>query len=154
MMCNLLRCQEEHERATCTHSVFAPKPATAAARTPAKKNPPPVTLVNKAEPSSGKCVTYHITLATACTPAKKDAPALSMLDVLPAPIFLDDPQVRVAVEAMIRAEHVHLPGILVEIVGSQMSCQGRLCKEHKMCRDEVSKEDIVVHLCMVQLLVE
>ena len=53
-----------------------------------------------------------------------------------------------------RAEHVHPPGILVEIVGLQMSCQGRSCKEHEMCGDELLKEDVVVCLRTVQLLVE
>jgi positive regulator of sigma E activity len=28
----------------------------------------------------------------------------------------------------------------------QMSCQGRSCKEHEMCGDEVLKEDVVVRL--------
>ena len=153
MMCNSLRHQEERKLCTtCPHSVFTPKPAMAAARMPAKKNPP-VTLVDKAKTSSQR-VTNHSTLAPAVAPAKKVAPAVSMPDDVPAPVFLDDHQVRAAAEAVMRAEPVHLPGILVEIVGLQMSCQGCLCKEHEMCGNEVLKEDVVVRLCMVQLLVE
>ncbi len=36
----------------------------------------------------------------------------------------------------------------------QMSCRGRSCKEHELCGDEVLKEDVVVRLCMVQLVVD
>ncbi len=43
---------------------------------------------------------------------------------------------------------------LVEIVGSQMSCRGRSCEEHELCGDEVLKEDVVVCLRMVQLVVD
>jgi hypothetical protein len=74
--------------------------------------------------------------------------------VAPAPIFLDNPQVRAAAEVAMKAEPVHSPGILVEIMRLQMSCQGCLCKEHEMCGDEVLKEVVVVRLRTVQLLVE
>ncbi len=104
--------------------------------------------------SSGKRVTNYITLAASRAPMKKVVPAVPAPDVAPAPVFLDDPQVRAAAKAVMMAEPVHPPGILVEIVGSQMSCQGCLCEEHKMCGDEVLKEDVVVHLCTVQLMVE
>ena len=93
-------------------------------------------------------------LAAAGAPAKKVAPAASAPDVVPAPVFLKNPQVRTAAEAVMRAEPVHPPGILVEIVGLQMSCQGRLCEEHEMCGDAVLKEGVVVRLRTVQLLVE
>ena len=121
---------------------------------PAKKNPPSVTLVDKAKTSSGKHVTKDITLAMARAPAKKVALAASAPDVAPTPVFFYNPQVRAAAEVVMRAEPVHLPGILVEIVGLQMSCQGRSCEEHEMCGDEVLKEEVVVRLRMVQLLVE
>jgi hypothetical protein len=42
----------------------------------------------------------------------------------------------------------------VEIVGLQMSCRGRLCEEHKLCGDEVLKQDVVVCLRTVQLVVD
>ena len=149
MMANLLRRQEEHQEerelcAACSYSVFAPKTAAvAASHAPASKNPPPVTLIDKSKTSSGKCVADNITLAPARAPAKKVAPSASAPDVAPAPVFLDNPQVTAAVKAN-----------LVEIVGSQMSCRGRSCDEHKLCGDEVLKEDVVVRLRKVQLVVD
>ena len=50
-------------------------------------------------------------------------------------------------------EPIHLLGIFVKIVDMQMSCQGCLCKEHKMC-GRVLKEDAVVRLRKIQLMVE
>ena len=41
--------------------------------------------------------------------------------------------------------------ILVKIVGTQMSCQGRSCEEHEHCGD-VLREDVVVCLHRVQLM--
>ena len=35
-----------------------------------------------------------------------------------------------------------------------MSCWGRSCEEHKLCGDDVLKEDVVVRLRMVQLVVD
>ena len=149
MMANLLLCQEECQeerklRATCSYSVFAPKTAAVAVlRTPASKNPPPVTLIDEFKTSNGKRVANDITLATAHAPAKKVAPSAFALDVAPAPIFLNIPQVTTAVKAN-----------LVEIVGSQMNCWDRSCKEHVLCGDEVLKEDVIVHLRTVQLMVD
>ena len=108
-----------------------------------QQEPPPVTLIDKSKTSSGKCVADNITLAPARAPAKKVAPSASAPDVAPAPVFLDNPQVTAAVKAN-----------LVEIVGSQMSCRGRSCDEHKLCGDEVLKEDVVVRLRKVQLVVD
>jgi hypothetical protein len=48
---------------------------------------------------------------------------------------------------------IHPSGIVVEIVGTEMSCQGRSCKEHEIC-GKVLKEDIVVRLRKIQLMVE
>jgi hypothetical protein len=47
----------------------------------------------------------------------------------------------------------HPCGILVEIVGTTVSCQGRSCEEHEICGD-VLKEDVVVRLRKMQLMVE
>ena len=66
---------------------------------------------------------------------KQVVPAVPALDVAPAPSFLHDPQVRAAAEAVMAEEPIHPPGILVEIVWMQMSCQGRLCVENKHCGD-------------------
>ncbi len=115
----------------------------AALHAPAGKNPPPVTLIDKSKTSSGKHVANNITLAAARAPAKKVAPSASAPDLALAPIFLDNPQATAAVKAN-----------LVEIVGLQMSCRGCLCKEHKLCGDEVLKEDVVVRLRMVQLVLD
>jgi hypothetical protein len=47
----------------------------------------------------------------------------------------------------------HPCGILVKIVGTTVSCQGRSCEEHKIC-GKVLKEDMVVRLRKMQLMVE
>ncbi len=150
MMANSLRHQEErqeeHERrAARSRSVFATKTANVAAlRAPAGKNPPLVTLIDESKTTSGKKrVVDDITLAAARAPAKKVAPSASAPDMAPAPVFLDNPQATAAVKAN-----------LVEIVGWQMSCRGHLCEEHEMCGDEVLKEDVVVRLRTVQLMVD
>ncbi len=71
----------------------------------------------------------------------------------PAPFPLNKPQARVPAEVVVAEEPIHLPGILVEIVGMEMSCQGHLCEEHNQC-GEMLREDVVVHLRRVQLMVE
>ena len=48
---------------------------------------------------------------------------------------------------------IHPCGILVKIVETAMSCQGHSYEEHKICGN-VLKEDVVVHLCKLQLMVE
>ena len=50
-------------------------------------------------------------------------------------------------------EPIHPSGIVIEILGTEMSCQGRSCEEHNNC-GEVLKEDIVVRLRKIQLMVE
>jgi hypothetical protein len=47
---------------------------------------------------------------------------------------------------------IHPSGIVIEIVGTEMSCQGRSCDEHEIC-GEVLKEN-VVRLRKIQLMVE
>jgi hypothetical protein len=58
--------------------------------------------------------------------------------VAPAPFSFDEP--------------IHPSGIVVQIVGTQMSCQGRSCEEHEIC-GEVLTEDVVVRLRKIQLMV-
>ena len=71
---------------------------------------------------------------------KKSPPVLPATPaVAPAPFLFGKP--------------IHLSGIVVEIVGTEMSCQGRSCEEHDNC-GEVLKEDVVVHLRKIQLMVE
>ena len=48
---------------------------------------------------------------------------------------------------------IHPGGILIDIVGTTMSCQGHLYKENEIC-GEVLKEDMVVLLHKMQLMVE
>ncbi len=47
----------------------------------------------------------------------------------------------------------HPPGIVVEIVGTEMGDQGCSCEEHAVC-GSVLEEDVVVRLWKVQVLVE
>ena len=48
---------------------------------------------------------------------------------------------------------VHPSSIILEIVGTEMSCQGRSCKEREIF-GKVLNEDVVVHLRKMQLMVE
>ena len=50
-------------------------------------------------------------------------------------------------------ESIHPCSILVKIVGTTVSCQGRLCEEPKICND-VLKEEMVVRLRKLQMMVE
>ena len=69
---------------------------------------------------------------------KKSPPPVAPA-VAPAPFLFGEP--------------IHPCGIVVEIVGTEMSCQGRSCEEHEIC-GEVLKEDVVVRLRKIQLMVE
>ena len=80
------------------------------------------------------------------SPVVLGAPAPILLAAAPTPV----PLIAAMVEEM---EPTHPPGILVEIVGTEMSCQGCLCKMHEMC-DKVVTEDMVVRLRRIQLMVE
>ncbi len=48
----------------------------------------------------------------------------------------------------------HPPGIVVKIVGTEASDQGRSCEEHPINCSEVLEPDVVVRLRKVQLMVE
>jgi hypothetical protein len=50
-------------------------------------------------------------------------------------------------------EPIHPSGIVIKIIWTEMSCQGRSCEEHKIC-GKVLKEDVVVRLRKIQLMVE
>jgi hypothetical protein len=79
--------------------------------------------------------------AVAWAPVEKKSPPVlpAAPAVAPAPFSFGKP--------------IHPSGIVVEIVGTEMSCQGRSCKEHEIC-GKVLKEDIVVRLRKIQLMVE
>ena len=61
-----------------------------------------------------------------------------------APVEMKPPPVLPAALAEVHVP-IHPSGIVVEIVGTEMSCQGRSCNEHENC-GEVLKEDVVVCL--------
>jgi hypothetical protein len=79
--------------------------------------------------------------AAARAPTEKKPPTIlpSVSAVASLPILFNEP--------------THPCGILVQIVGTTVSCQGRLCEEHEIC-GQVLKEDVVVRLCKMQLMVE
>ncbi len=79
--------------------------------------------------------------AAACAPAEKKPTAVlpSVSAAVSVPFSFDEP--------------VHPSGILVKIVGMTVGCQGRSCEEHDIC-GKVLKEDLVVHLRKLQLMVE
>jgi hypothetical protein len=79
--------------------------------------------------------------AAASAPAEKKPPPV--LPAAPA----------VAPVPFSSGEPLHPSGIVIEIVGTEMSCQGRSCEEHEIC-GEVLKEDVVVRLRKIQLMVE
>ena len=47
----------------------------------------------------------------------------------------------------------HPTGVVVDIVGTTASDRGRSCEEHDCCGEEVLKEDVVVRLRQVQIVV-
>jgi len=140
--------------------------AVAAARAPGTKNSPLVTVAKRtwrakkrpykrqrkshvpapvpqaAAPAAAPKLVPLIAIdkAAARAPVEKKSPVLPAAPaVAPASFSLNEP--------------IHPSIILIQIVGTQMSCQGRSCKEHKIC-GEVLKEDVGVHLHKMQLMVE
>jgi hypothetical protein len=79
--------------------------------------------------------------AAASAPAEKKPPPVLPATPAVAPVPFSS------------GEPIHPSGIVVEIVGTEMSCQGRSCEEHEIC-GEVLKEDVVVRLRKIQLVVE
>ena len=82
---NLLCCRDRavHIGAMAADRTM-PARAVAVDRTPGKKIPPPLTVLNKAVTSSNKCVINHITLAVVHAPVKKKSPS----SFLPCPGLL------------------------------------------------------------------
>ncbi len=133
-------------------------PAVAAVRSGTKKSPP-VAVAERTWLTKRPYKRQKKTLQPAAVPAPTAAPAPASLVVNygaaarapsekkphhhPAaallPLSFDKP--------------THPCGILVKIVGTTVSCQGRSCKEQEIC-GEVLKEDVVVRLCKMQLMVE
>jgi hypothetical protein len=171
VVANLLHCRD-HAAPTGAEAadVAAPAPAVASAQsTPAlavaaarsgKKKSPPVAVAERTWLTKRPYKRQKKTLQPAAVPAPTAAPA-------PASLVVNDGAVgRAPVEKKLLSsvsaaallplsfdEPTHPCGILVKIVGTTVSCQGRLCEEHEIC-GEVLKEDVVVRLCKMQLMVE
>ena len=103
--------------------------------------PAPIPLIDIGKAAARAPVEKKSSPVLPAAPAVAPAPPILLATpaVAPAPFFLDNP--------------IHLSEILVKIVGKEMSCQGRLCEEHKIC-GKVLKEDVVVRLRKMQLMVE
>jgi hypothetical protein len=164
---NLLHCRD---RAAPTGAaavdIAAPAPTLAAARSGTKKSP----LVAVAErtwltkrPYKRQKKTLQPAAVNGPTAAPTAAPAPASLVGLDraaahAPTEKKPPAILPSVSAaallpMSFNKPTHPCGILVKIVGTTVSCQGRSCEEHEIC-DEVLKEDVVVRLRKMQLMVE
>jgi hypothetical protein len=137
----------------------APLPVAAAERITVTRAPLPVTATErvwltkrpykKCQKKSGvPAPTPH-----AAAPAEAPAPAekKSLAEKKSPPVLVAAPTVAPAPFSL--GEPIYPSGIVVEIVGTEMSCQGRSCEEHDIC-GEVLKEDIVVRLRKIQLMVE
>ena len=171
---NSLHCRD---RAAPTLAVAvdsaAPAPAVAAARSGTKKSPP-VAVAKRTWLTKRPYKRQKKTLQPAAVPAPTTAPqpaAVPAPTAAPAPASLDGvdgaaarapakkkpttvlPSVSAAALVPLSFdEPTHPCGILVKIVGTTVSCQGCSCKEHKIC-GKVLKEDVVVRLCKMQLIV-
>jgi hypothetical protein len=124
----------------------APLPVAAAERTWLTKRP----YKNKRQKKSGvpAPALQAAVPAEAPAPAEKKSPPVA--EKKSPPVLVAAPTVAPAPFSF--GKPIHPSGIVVEIVGTEMSCQGRSCEEHDICGD-VLKEDIVVHL-RIQLMVE
>jgi len=165
MMYNSLRHQDDRRAARARSAVAAavaaaaPVPAVAAAapvpavapvavaerkwltKRPSKRskqNPPPAAV-----PALTAAPAPAVDGAAVRPPTEKKGGVKNPPAVLPsasaAPFSVDGP--------------THPDGIVVDIVGTTMSCQGRQCEEHEVC-GVVLQEDVVVRLRKIQLMVE
>ena len=126
--------------------------AVAAALTPGTKKSLSVTATERtwltkpqaeapaAVPALVPLVTANNAVAQAPVGRKKLPPVLpAVLTVVPVPFLFGEP--------------IHPSGIVIDIVGTEMSCQGRSCDEHMIC-GKVLEADVVVRLRKIQLMVE
>jgi len=98
--------------------------------------PAPQAEAPAAVPAPVPLVTADNAVAQAPVGRKKSPP---VLPAAPAPFLFGDP--------------IHPSGIVIDIVGTEMSCQGRSCDEHEIC-GKVLEADVVVRLHKIQLMVE
>ena len=103
-----------------------------------KKNPPPAAVPAPTAAPAPAVDGAAVRPPAEKKPAEKNPPAV-LPSVSAAPFSVDGP--------------THPDGIVVEIVGTTVSCQGRHCEEHEVC-GVVLKEDVVVRLRKMQLMVE
>jgi hypothetical protein len=82
-------------------------------------------------------------VAPANMPPPAPAPAPAVADAASAPV----------VQAKANGPF-HLTGVVVEIVGTEMSDQGHSCEEHLANCGEVMANNVMVHLRKVQIMVE
>ena len=102
--------------------------------------PAPQAEAPAAVPALVPLVTANNAVAQAPVGRKKLPPVLpAVLTVVPVPFLFGEP--------------IHPSGIVIDIVGTEMSCQGRSCDKHEIC-SEVLEADIVVRLRKIQLMVE
>ncbi len=108
---------------------------------------------------SGQSHQYSHSLCLLCAAAPAPVLLVSVDNaVARAPVEKKSPLVLPAAPAVVPApflfgKPIHPSGIVIQIVGTQMSCQGHLCEEHKIC-GKVLKEDVVVRLRKIHLMVE
>jgi hypothetical protein len=140
----------------------APLPVAAAERVTAARAPLPVAatervwLTKRPYKKRQKKSGVPAPAPQAAAPAEAPAPAAEKKS--PPVAEKKSPPVLVAAPSVAPApfsfgEPIHPSGIVIEIVGTEMSCQGRSCEEHDIC-GEVLKEDIVVRLRKIQLMVQ
>jgi hypothetical protein len=118
--------------------------------------PAPVLLV-AAAPTPVPLVAALAPVPLPAMPAPVPAVVVTALPLAPVPLVpvvvaRVPPQARAPTQVEV-IEPIHPLGILGKIVGTEMTCQGRSCKEHKMC-GEVLKEDVGVCRRKMQLVVE
>ncbi len=140
----------------------APAPAVALALSGTKKSPP-VAVAERTWLTKRPYKRQKKTCQPAAVPTPTAAPAPTTLvgvngAAARAPAEKKPTAVLPSVSAATSVpfwfdEPVHPGGILVEIVGTTVGCQGRLCEEHEIC-GKVLKEDVVVRLLKLQLMVE
>ena len=141
----------------------APAPAVAVARSETKKSPP-VAVADCTWLTKRPYKHQKKTLQPAAVPALTATPAPALLIGVDRAAAHEPVKKKLtttvlpsvsaaALVPLLFDEHIHPCGILVEIVGTTVSCQSRLCKEHEIC-GEVLKEEVVVRLCKLQLMVE
>ena len=133
-----------------------------AARAPGTKKSLPVTVVERIWKTKRPYKRQKKSNVPAPAPTEAPAPVPPLFTadnaMARAPAEKKSPPVLPAAPAVAPApfsfgEPIHPSGIVAEIVGTEMSCQGRSCEEHDIC-GEVLKEDIVVRLRKIQLMVE